>query len=204
MFFLLYPGHALGSEQEWNYSVGISLKQLSLDVYRLGKTDPEGTLTEGFAIIPVLGIDSKINYFSESSWGYKWVINFGGFEMTTQDVNYQDVNLGTSSSGYYLYAMPVGVYNFHKGKENNTILLGLGVGVGYLRATGNIIFTEATPQLNHEFDLSQFTYSFGLFFEQEFEDWSYGVSIYGPEVPKGDYEYNIFDLGFVVRKRINF
>ena len=196
--------NALASDNEWNYSVGISLKQLSLDVFERGKTDPEGTLTEDYTISPELGLNSNIIYSSDNNWGYKYVVNFGRFKMTTQEVDLNDINLGTSADGYFLYAMPVGVYNFHKGKDNSSILIGFGVGIGYLNASGDIILTESSPQIKHQFSFSELTYSYGLFFEHEINSWSYGISIYGPEITKDSYEYNLFDIGMTVRKKFAF
>lgn len=202
--FFFFSSNTLASDNDWNYSVGLSLKQLSLDVYEKGRTNPEGILTENYTITPELGLASKITYFSDSSWGYKYVLNFGRFEMTTQEVDLEDVNLGTSANGYFLYAMPVGIYNFHKGKENSSILIGFGVGIGYLNASGEVILTESSPQVTHDLNFSELTYSYGLFFEHEINSWSYGISIYGPEITKGAYEYNLFDFGITLRKKFNF
>lgn len=196
--------NALAGDNKWNYSIGLSLGQLSLDVYEEGKTDPEGILTEDYTITPVLGLESNITYASNSNWGYKLAINLGRFKMTTQEVGTQDINLNTSANGYFLYAMPVGVYDFLKDTENSSLLLGMGIGVGYLNASGEIIFTEASPQITHDFDISEPTFSFGLFFEYEISSWSCSINLYGPEVSKGGYEYNLFDFGITVRKKFYF
>lgn len=192
------------SDNKWNYSIGLSLSQLSLDVYEEGKTDPEGILTEDYTVTPVLGLESDITYASNSNWGYKLAINMGRFKMTTQEVGTSDINLNTSANGYFLYAMPVGVYDFLKGTNNGSLLLGMGIGLGYLNASGDIIFTEASPQIKHDFDFSELTFSFGLFFEYEISSWSCSINLYGPEVSKGGYEYNLFDFGITVRKKFYF
>ena len=202
--FIFWSINALASDNGWNYSIGLSVKQMSLDVYEKGKTDPEGTLTEDYIVTPEIGLESNITYFSDSSWGYKYAINFGLFEMTTQEVDLKDVNLNTSVNGYYLYAMPVGVYDFLKDKENSSLLVGFGLGLGYLNASGDIIFTESSPQTKHDFDFSELTYSYGLFFAYEIYSWSYSISLYGPEVSDGNYEYNLFDFGLTVRKKFTF
>lgn len=201
---LILPVDALALEDSWNYSIGVSVKQLSLDVYASGASDPLGVLTEDYSFMPELGVDSDITYLQNGAWGYKYAISFGGFEMTSQEVNLDDVNLGTSASGYYLYAMPVAVYDFNKGRANNALILGLGVGVGYLDASGDIIFTEVLPQVKHDFDFSEFSFSYGLFFEHEIDSWSYSVSLYGPEVSRGGYEYNLFDFALTLRKKFRF
>ena len=201
---IFWPINTFASDNAWNYSIGLSVKQLSLDVYEKGQTDPEGILTDDFRVFPELGLESNITYFSNSSWGYKFVINLGWFDMTTQEVALEDVNLGTSADGYFIYAMPVAIYDFLKDKENSSLLVGLGVGVGYLNASGDIIFTESSSQIRHEFDFSELTYAYGLFLEYDRDSWSYSISLYGPEVGKGDYEYNLFDFGITVRKKFSF
>lgn len=202
--FIFWPLNAFASDNAWNYSIGLSLKQLSLDVYEKGQTDPEGILTDDFRVLPELGLESDITYSSDSSWGYKFVINLGWFEMTTQEVALEDVNLGTSAKGYFLYAMPVGVYDFFKEKENSSLLVGFGLGIGYLNASGDIIFTESSPQTRHDFNISELTYAYGLFLEYTRHSWSYSISLYGPEVSDGSYEYNLFDFGMTVRKKFSF
>ena len=199
-----WPINTLAGDNNWNYSIGLSLHQLSLDVYEEGNTDPEGILTEEYAITPVLGLESDITYESDSGWGYKFAINFGTFKMSTQEVDLKYVDLNTSAQGYYLYAMPVGVYDFFKNKENSSLLVGLGIGLGYLNASGDMIFTESSPQIKHDFNFSELTFSFGLFFEYEVSSWSLGVSLYGPEASKGGYEYNLFDFGMTIRKKFYF
>jgi len=198
------PIYAFANDKAWNYSIGLSVKQLSLDVYDKGQTDPKGILTDDFRVFPELGLESDITYSSGNSWGYKFVINLGWFEMTTQEVALEDVNLGTSAKGYFLYAMPVGVYDFFKDKENSSLLVGVGLGVGYLNASGDIIFTESIPQTRHNFNISELTYAYGLFLEYTRHSWSYSISLYGPEVSDGDYEYNLFDFGMTVRKKFSF
>jgi len=201
---ICWPINTFANDNAWNYSIGLSLKQLSLDIYEKGQTDPEGILTDDFRVLPELGLESYITYFSNSSWGYKFVVNLGWFKMTTQEVALEDVNLGTSAEGYFLYAMPVGVYEFFKEKENSSLLVGVGLGVGYLNASGDIIFTESSPQTRHEFNFSELTYAYGLFLEYVRDSWSYSISLYGPEISKGDYEYNLFDFGITVRKKFSF
>jgi len=202
-FAIVFPGYVQASENRRNYNIGLSIKQLSLDVYERGMTDPEGILTSNLTVRPAFGIESKITYATDSNFGYKYVLNLGQFNMTTQEVRSNDVNLGTSANGYYLYAMPVGVFSILN-KENSTILVGIGMGIGYLNATGHIIFTESTQQPRHYIDISKFTYSFGIFFEHEIYSWSYCISLYGPEIDQGNYEYNLFDFGITVRKMIYF
>lgn len=194
----------MANDAQWKYSLGLSFSQLSLDVYEKGKTDPEGILTDDFLIMPLFGIESNVKNLYYGGWGYRYVFNLGPFKMKTQEVDLEDVDLGTSAKGYFAYAMPVLVYDFLGDKVDSSLVVGLGVGIGFLEARGDIIFTEANPQTRHNFKFSEMTYAYGLFFEHEFNDFSYGFSLYGPEVIKGDYEYNLFNFELVFRKKYYF
>lgn len=201
---LFFSSSIKAHNDTWSYTIGINIKQLSLDVYEKNNTDPKGILTGDFLIVPELGVESDITYFSNSNWGYKYAINFGAFEMDTQEVVQEDIDLNTSANGYFIYAMPVGVYDFLKNKKDQHLLLGLGIGLGYLKASGDIILTESTPQIRHNFNFSELTYSYGLYLDYSVNSWSYSINLYGPEVSDEDYEYNLFDFSMTVRKKFSF
>jgi hypothetical protein len=188
----------------WDYIVGFSIREVSLDVYEKGSTDPEGILTQGSSLIPEFGLESKVNYFSDSNWGYKFALNIAPFKASRQEVDLETVDLNTSADGYFLYAMPVLVYDLLKQKSDDHLLLGLGFGIGYLNAEGDIILTESDPQIRHDFEFSEFTGSGGLLLQYITENWSYSASLYGPEVSDRDYEYNLFDFRLTVRRAIPF
>jgi len=201
---LFLSSNIKASDDAWNFTLGLSIKQLSLDVYEINKTDPEGILTQDFTIAPELGLESGITYFTNSYWGYKYAINFGAFEMNTQEVALQDIDLNTSADGYFLYAMPVLVYDFLKNKNDQHLLLGVGFGIGYLNASGNIVLTESSPQITHNFDFSELTVSYGVYFDYSVNSWSYNISLYGPEVIDQNYEYNLFNFSMTIRKKFSF
>jgi hypothetical protein len=202
--FIFWSFNAAAADYVWNYIVGLSFKEVSLDVYEKGETDSEGTLIEDWSVIPEFGFESKVTYFSDTNWGYKYAFNIAPFEMSRQEVDLENVNLNTSADGYFFYAMPVGVYDFQKHKADSSLLLGLGVGLGYLNAEGDIIFTESSPQTKHDFKFSEFAVSMGLLFQYITEGWSFGVSLYGPEVSDGEFEYNLYEFGITVRKMVPF
>ena len=109
LLLLMLSANATATDYFWDYIVGLTVKQISLDVYEKGKTDPEGTLAEDFSVLPEFGLESGITYFGDSSWGYKYALNIAPFDMTEQEVGSDNVDLDTSADGYFFYAMPVGV-----------------------------------------------------------------------------------------------
>ena len=186
----------------WDAIVGLTVKQVSLDVFEEGETDPAGILIDDLSFFPEFGVESNINYFPDSSWGYKFVVNLAGFDISKQEVDLDDVDLDTSADGYFFYAMPVGLYDFHKQNADSSLLVGIGVGIGYLNAEGDIILTELDTPVRQDFDFSELTYSTGVFFQYIVEGWSFSTSVAGPEVSDDDFDYNLFDLTFSVRKTI--
>lgn len=200
------------SENNWNYSIGLAAKQLSLEVSEKDRSHTAGILTEDFLIVPELGVESIVNYFSDTSWGYKYAFNFSFFEMKTQEVEVEtaegkelkDVNLGTSAKGYYLYAMPVGVYDFLKNTPDSSLLVGIGVGLGYLNARGDIILTEATPQTRHSFAFSELSFSVGLLLEFKANSWSFNINAYAPAVSDAGYDYQLNEVNISIRKMFSF
>ena len=123
---MFWPINAFASDNAWNYSFGISVKQLALDVYEKGQTDPEGILTDDFRVFPELGFESNITYFSNSSWGYKFAINLGWFEMTTQEVALEDVNLVPRQTVIIYMQCPLAFIIFSKRKKTAPYWLALG------------------------------------------------------------------------------
>ncbi len=185
----------------WDAIVGLSIKEVTLDVYDEGDSDALGTLADGFKLYPEFGLESGINYFADtSSWGYKYALNLSGFDLSRQEVDLDEEDLGTSADGYFFYAMPVLLYDFHKNRGDSSLLAGVGVGIGYLNAEGDIILTEASPRTRQEFSFSEATWSAGVFFQYIIDGWSFSTSAAGPEVRDGDFDYSLFDFTLSVRR----
>lgn len=191
---------AFADDDSWQVNLGLSLKQNTLDVYKEGRTSPEGILSEPYQLTPDFGLESDLRPLMKD-FGYKYAFNFGYFSMSTQEVGERDKNLGTSAKGFYFYAMPVFIYDFFRTKET-ALSVGVGAGLGYLDARGSLYFTE-TDQKKHSFSFSQLAPAFGLVLDYQLENWSVSIAAYGPEVTKQGYEYNLFDLGFTLRRRFD-
>ena len=203
-YFTLFSVNAMDVDNNWNYSFGLSAKQLSLAVYQKGQNTSLGNLTAEFIFTPELIVENNTNYISDSNWAYKFVFRTGLFKMNTQEVNLEDINLGTSADGYYFYALPMIYYDFSKDDSLSSLLLGIGFGAGFLHAKGDIVFTQANPQSRHNFNISELTYSAGFALEYHRNSWVYSVYSYSPQVNSGAYEYNLFDTSISVRKKFNF
>jgi len=175
--------------------VGIAMKSLDLDVYDLGSVDPEGTLTEGQYITLDLALVTPYNFIKESKFGYYFEYGFSNFDMGFQVTGGGafEEDLDTSASGIYFHLTPFLFYNFGDSvtkKNNHSFLVGIGLGLGYIQAEGDIEFTETTSNY-HLFSIDGFTESFGLMMEYQYQNWYIRISNTGPSLESGGYEYDV-------------
>lgn len=85
-------------------------------------------------------------------------------------------------------------------KNNYSLLGGLGVGLGYLNASGDIILTETTQQ-QLDFDISGPAIAITLFIDYRIANYVTRISGGLTSYSEGDLEYDSFafamDFGFV-------
>ena len=182
-------------------NVGIASKQLDLDVTNEGNFNPSGSITEGSFVTYHLSMNSQYSFLSENSrFGYYFEYGFGNFEMSSQNVNEVEVDLGTEVTGTYFHLTPVAFYNFGdsvKLKEKDAYIFGVGVGFGYLQAKGDIILTETTNQ-SFPVDVNGVEISIIVLMEYQHNDWFFRAQGGGPTLSDGGYEYDIFDFSMIV------
>jgi len=178
---------------------GITLRSTDFDVYNKGSTDPNGTLSEDFSYWPFIMLGSPYKYFGESNWGGLMEYSFSGFELNQQLVNDELVDLGTSVKGYYAFVTPTVFYSFSgqrpHGKYDQTVITGLGVGLGYLKADGDIIFTETTQQ-RADIDISGAALAISLFLDYRFGSYVTRISGGYTSHAEGAYEYDAFGFSW--------
>lgn len=180
---------------------GISATQQSLDVYSVDSINPLGTLTSNMYIYPRFNIGINDIYFKNSNFGYYFVFRALPFRMKKQELNnLKEVNLGTSASGYFLNITPVFFYHYgartYKNVSDRSFKIGAGIGIGYLRAKGDIILTNTTPQQYHKFNIKSDGTSLGggVMMEYRWGEWLLRAYGGGPSVTEGPYEYDLFDF----------
>ena len=178
---------------------GVSLRSTDFDVYDKGSTDPNGTLSEDFSYWPFIVLGSPYKYFGESNWGGLMEYSFSGFNLNQQLVNDELVDLGTSVKGYYAFVTPTVFYSFSgqrpHGKYDQTLIAGLGVGLGYLKADGDIIFTESTQQRT-DIDISGAALAISLFLDYRFGSYVTRISGGLTSHDLGAYEYDAFGFSW--------
>ena len=200
---LITNSHAELLDENLGYTVnvGVASKQLDLDVYDAGNVDYNGSLTEGSYVGLHLSVNSPYNFFSKNgNLGYYYEYSLGSFKMELQNTTTGEENLGSSASGNYVYFTPVVFYNIGdniKLKKKDAFLVGMGIGLGYLQASGDIYFTETTNEL-FDIDVNGFDVSITILMEYQHNDWFVRVQDSGPDISSGNYEYTISDFSLLV------
>jgi hypothetical protein len=185
-------GHLLSS---YRITAGVSVNSIDFDVYNKDRTNPNGTLSEDFSYSPIIILGSPYKYFGESNWGGLMEYSFSTFRLNKQIVNDNLVDLETSVKGYYAFVTPTLFYSFFDrnphDKYDQTLITGLGVGLGYLKATGDIIFTETTQE-RHEIDVNGAALAVSLFIDYRIGNFVTRISGGLTSHTKDDFDYDAF------------
>ena len=195
---LAMPASSLGDaiDQSLGYRVttGINVSATDFDVYNKGSTDTNGTLTEDFSYAPFIILGSPYKFLKDSRWGLLMEYNFSGFRLSKQFVTGENVNLGTSVNGYYAFVTPTLFYLFDNAvlaDRRRSLIAGMGIGIGYLKATGNIKLTETTNQL-FDIDVSGVATAISLFVDYRIGDFMTRLSGDLTTLSEGDFDYDSF------------
>jgi len=188
----------------YRVTAGISVNSIDFDVGSEGNTSPNGTLSEEFSYSPYIILGSPYKYYGESNWGGVMEYSFSSFQLHQQLVNDELVDLGTSVKGYYAFVTPTGFYSFlgqnARDKYDQTLIAGMGVGVGYLKATGDIIFTETTQE-RHDIDVSGLALAVSGFVDYRIGNFATRISAGLTSHTKDNLDYDAFgftwDFGYV-------
>jgi len=183
----------------YRLTLGVSVRSTDLDVDNTGGTVTNGTLSEDFSYWPFIMLSSPYKFFGESNWGGLMEYDFSVFELNQQLVNDELVDLGTSVKGYYAFVTPTVFYSFSgqrpHGKYDQTVITGLGIGLGYLNASGDIIFTETTQQ-RVDIDVSGAALAVSLFVDYRVGNFQTRISGGLTSHTKGAYDYDAFGFSW--------
>ena len=191
----------------YRLTAGISLNSVDFDVYDKGSSSPNGTLSEDFSFSPLITVGSPYRYFGGSNWGGLMEYSFSGFQLNRQILGDDPdnlVDLGTSVKGYYAFITPTVFYSFFgqeaHNEKNHALIAGLGAGLGYLKADGDIIFTESTRE-RVDIDISDASLAVSVFVDYRMGNIMTRVSGGLVTVSHGEFDYDAFgfkwELGYV-------
>ena len=151
-----------------------------------------GTLTEDFSYTPYVSLGSPYKFLGETNFAVLMEYDFTSFSLNKQDVDGKDIDLGTSVSGYSAFVTPnitmslMGRQPY--GKYKQSLIIGSGLGLGYLRATGDIIYTETTLE-RKDINISSLAYALSVFGDYRIGNFVSRITLSMTGVPRGDIEY---------------
>jgi len=165
-------------------------------------------LTSGFKLWPSLGLRTGYSYFTKNTnWMYFYELDWAIFNMESQEVTDEVVDLDTSIIGYSLFAVPTAAYNFSKGSSNKWgYKVGVGLGISYIRMVGNFRVTnDKHPEFGQKrnFDIDSIGSAFGIFFEASKNRHSIVLQNFGPSTDNGEYQFEQMNFYLMYRYRFS-
>jgi len=161
-------------------------------------TDPIGSFFGNEQNTISLTLNSPYNYFGTSSAGYYINYNLKTFDFNKQDTtitgsSITETNLGTSVSGYNVYTYASIFFNFGdkflKTDTYRAFKIGIGAGLGYLKASGDMILTDraGSPLIN--IDISSFGLVAGIYADYRFGPWVIRIEAFGTEAKQDSVQF---------------
>ena len=143
------------SEQLWDYmvngatlTIGLGVRQMGIKVIR-SSDDAEGTIVQRNENAYFISYSTRPGYFrSLPSAGYTFKFNLSSFDANQQEIDkdvFQDI--GTRVKGNFFYVVPSLFYEWGNYlKTGRFTRLGIGLGLGITKFSGDIILTESIDQ----------------------------------------------------------
>ena len=182
--------------------VGISFRGVSLDVVNPSDGVTIVNMDTGLKPTLTLNLTSPARYFGDSPVGYILRYGLSFFSIDTQDtpVTMDQEDLGTGVDGFFLSFTPMLVLDSARmrGPEAAGARFGIGLGVGYLNASGDFIEfdTEAMypyPQYRRGIDVSSLAYGAHVFAEYSLGRLVLGLHSGFFNASGGGYDYLVGD-----------
>lgn len=198
LLFLLTPKTSWSDVSEidflssYGFTLGVTAYTGELDVFVDGNSPAAGTLSEDISYTPYVLLRSPYKFFGETNIGVLMEYDFTGFSLNNQSIGDEDVDLGTSVDGYSAFVTPTLIVSLTGqqpyGKHNQSLVIGTGFGLGYLRASGDIILTETTLE-KKSIDVSGAALALSIFTDYRISNYITRASIGMTSVPRSDFEY---------------
>jgi len=184
-----------------NYAVlmnfGWGQKTVELGVYQEQQTTPEGMLTSGDSFSLFFHADTPYRYFGKSNFGYYYEMGYSPIDINQQRDDEMGIrDLGTQVKGEYFYLTPVLFYNWGSRSviRNFSTKFGIGLGVGYLKADGDIVFTRNNQNTYHTIKLNDWGDSVSVLLDIRYNNWLFRTIANGPIVTRDKLDYDVFDF----------
>jgi len=187
IFFLIF--HSNTGAHAVTIDTGISAGSIAFGV-KDNNGSLLGEMKEELGANVYLATRFKQNDGLWDNWGYFLEAGLGSYNINTQAVDEEFVNLGTKINGKYAYLTWI-LYYKHRFKGDAYFAYGLGAGIGYLSADGNVKLTEVSGEPTVNIDLSDVSASGGLYMEYFRSKWFVRLAAYGPSFTEEPYEFGV-------------
>lgn len=203
------------SENGYSFDVFLTVSQDIFDAIddSSGNLDTLGSFSGDLNASFAISLNAPYHFFRHSNAGYYFNYNFNRFDLNEQDTSInsssldQD-NLGTSVEGYNLYANASVFYNFGKkiilSKKDKSTKVGVGLGLGYLKADGNIILTELPNNPKQDINISGFGPVISFFIDHRRGPWIFRTEASATEVNDSEVDFSYSDISLQIGYTVNF
>lgn len=185
----------------YRYTIGLSAFTGEFNVFDNGKSPAAGTLVGDYVISPYIQVGSPYRFFDNSGMGFYMEYDFTTFKFNEQAFSNGDFDIGTSVNGYSIFATPtliLSLSDYQNDKEQNqSLIIGTGIGLGYLKASGDIIYTETTQERKN-INISGAAISIVVFVNLEINQFATRMAIDINSAVRGDTEYQYYKYTFNV------
>jgi len=212
---LLFVGSIILTLEKVNafeFTVGVEVSDKSVWVEDKNRSGNEiAKVSNGIKLRPSFTLRTIPSYFSDSgNWGYHYQIDSSIFKINKQELPgvEDEQNVGTTMKGFSIYAIPVAYYHFNRNQPKKwNYKSGIGIGVGYLKVTGNFQIThDSHPEIGEvkAVNADGFGLAVGIYLEASFGKHVIVIQNYAPFIVDKQYDYQQNNVIIAYRYTFNF
>lgn len=194
------------------FELGVAQTQSAIKVHHAsGEPSPEpiGLIESNYYYNVHLAAGSPYQYFEliDGKAGYYCRAGIGNFELRDQP-NFNDSReQGDKVRGYYVFAHPVIFLHFGDRSikpGNMSAKVGVGLGIGYLKAKGDMLIDNHGSIENSHVNLNGLGLTYETFVEGRVGNWFSRLVYFGPEVEDKDFTYTFVGSSLQVGYTVTF
>lgn len=194
------------------YDIGISQNQFAIKVHHASgekSPEPKGLIESKNYTSAYLAVNSPYNYFdiTGKDVGYYYKFSYNSFALKEQPIFNDSRTSKEEVNGYFVLGNAVIFLNFgapYVQEQGLSSKLGVGLGLGYIRATGNMLINNRGIIEDQTLDFSKLGLSYEVFVEARKGYWFSRLTYSGPEVEDNDYIYTFVKSAIELGYSFNF
>ena len=182
--------------------VGVAVRITTMEIKLQSNDQLLGKMESSSGLSPYVTFSSPYTYIKNSSFAYAFQYGFNWITLTRQKSGNESLDLDTRVGAWSIWATPVLVYtigdHYFIKQSGRAFHIGLGVGVGYLNASGNAVFTELTDQPVHNFSIQSFAYAVHFLADLQINQWKLRFMMEGPSLDQDSWKYSMYDTALIL------